>query len=190
MGTYESTAFWGMFVVVLTIVSLSVCGALALIGGALAVTLRDPIYAVLALVKAMLGLAGIYFLLGAEYVGAIQVIVYAGAILVTFLFVVMLVNLSPEDIPPFPRGIALYGNLILAVAWLLLLSTALSAILEIPAPEQVLLHVEPLPYLYGTLPPLGKALFTAYAFPFELLSVTLLIGIVGASLLVQKRPSS
>ncbi|MCS7152503.1 MAG: NADH-quinone oxidoreductase subunit J [Bacteroidia bacterium] len=170
----------------LTLIALGIFGVIALTGGALAVVLRDPIYAVLSLVKAMLGLAAVYFILGAEYIGAIQVIVYAGAILVTFLFVVMLVNLTPADIPPLPRGLNLYGALILAITWMVTLSIALKAVLELPDPEEAM-GMPTDQYLFGTLPPIGKALFTAYALPFEVLSITLVVGIVGASLLAQKR---
>ncbi|MCS6895259.1 MAG: NADH-quinone oxidoreductase subunit J [Bacteroidia bacterium] len=168
------------------LIALGIFGIAALVGGALAVVLRDPIYAVLSLVKTMIGLAAVYFILGAEYIGAIQVIVYAGAILVTFLFVVMLVNLSPQDIPPLPRGLNLYGPIALSVMWMLTLSLALRSILDLPNPEEVH-HMPTDQYLFGTLPPIGKALFTAYAFPFELLSITLIVGLIGASLLVQKR---
>lgn len=171
---------------VLTLIALGVFGMIALTGGALAVVLRDPIYAVLSLVKAMLGLAAVYFILGAEYIGAIQVIVYAGAILVTFLFVVMLVNLTPADIPPLPRGLSLYGALGLATLWIAVLSIALKGVLELPNPEEAV-GIPTDEYLFGTLPPIGKTLFTAYALPFELLSITLVVGIVGASLLAQKR---
>ncbi len=155
----------------------------------MAITLRNPIYAVLSLVVGMLGIAGVYFLLGAEYLGAIQVIVYAGAILVTFLFVVMLVSLAPEDIPPIPRGMPLYITLLVAGGWMGVLAYALRSVVDLPTPAQAQNTDSDLPYLYGTLPPVSKTLFTAYAFPFELLSVTLLIGLIGASLLVQKRPT-
>ncbi len=187
MGTYKGMGFLGYVCGVLTLVGLAVGGLLALIGGALAVTLRDPIYAVLSLIKAMIGLAVVYFTLSAEYLGAIQVIVYAGAILVTFLFVVMLINLTAADVSPLPRGLPLYGALLLSGGWMVVLSWLLRAILDLPSFSQA---VQPeavgVSYLYGTLPPVGKVLFTAYAFPFELLSVTLLVGLVGAALLAKK----
>lgn len=190
MGTSKGIAFLGYVCAVLVLIGLGIFGLLALVGGSLAVTLRNPIYAVLALIKAMIGLAGVYFLLGAEYLGAIQIIVYAGAILVTFLFVVMLVNLTPDDIPPLPRGPQLYVALVVSIGWMVLLALALTSIMELPAPNEVFAQEDAtVPYLYGTLPPVGKALFTAYAFPFEVLSVTLLVGLIGAALLVQKRPS-
>ncbi|MCX8112228.1 MAG: NADH-quinone oxidoreductase subunit J [Bacteroidia bacterium] len=170
----------------LTLIALGLLGGMALLGGVLAVLLRDPVYAVLSLVKTMVGLAAVYFILGAEYIGAIQIIVYAGAILVTFLFVVMLVNLMPEDIPPLPRGPKLYGALGVAILWMLTLTISLRAVLDLPDPEES--HAMPTnQYLFGTLPPIGKVLFSAYAFPFELLSITLVIGMIGASVLVQKR---
>ncbi|MEN2992458.1 MAG: NADH-quinone oxidoreductase subunit J [Bacteroidia bacterium] len=169
-------------------IPIGVGGTLALVGAAFAVVLRDPIYAVLALVKSMLGLALVYFGLGADYFGAIQIIVYAGAILVLFLFVVMLVNLTPSDISPLPRGLPLYGAIALALLWMGLLSWGLSALGEAPplsAPEAA-----GIPYLYQNLKAIGKVLLTAYALPFEVLSLTLLVGLIGATLLTQKRPKS
>ncbi len=165
-------------------------GLLALAGGGLTVILRDPIYAVLSLILTMLSLAGVYFLLEAQYMGIIQIIVYAGAILVTFLFVVMLISLSRVDITSLPRGLGLYGPLLLSLGWFALLVYGLRSILTVPARPEVLTEAgQPVEYLYGTVSPVGKALFTAYLLPFELLSFTLLVGIVGAILLVQKSVS-
>jgi len=161
---------------------------LILLGAALAGALRDPVYAVLSLVLTMLGIAGVYFLLGAEYIGIIQVIVYAGAILVTFLFVVMLISLTKSDIPPLPRGLALWGPLGLSLGWAALLLYGLQDVRELPLRSQVLAQEDVPQFLYGPIKPIGKALFTAYVLPFELLSFTLLVGIVGAILLVQKKP--
>ncbi|MCS7163179.1 MAG: NADH-quinone oxidoreductase subunit J [Bacteroidia bacterium] len=163
-------------------------GMLALAGAALAIALRDPIYAVLALVKSMLGLALVYFGLGADYFGAIQIIVYAGAILVLFLFVVMLVNLTPSDIPPLPRGLPLYGAIFLALLWMGLLSWGLRAFGRALPPRAA--EAVGVPYLYQNLKAIGKVLLTAYALPFEVLSLTLLVGLIGATLLTQKRPKS
>ncbi|MCS7188538.1 MAG: NADH-quinone oxidoreductase subunit J [Bacteroidia bacterium] len=168
--------------------AIGLFGCLALIGGAIAVMLRNPVYAVLSLVKSMIGIAIIYFLLSAEYIGAIQIIVYAGAILVAFLFVVMLVNLSSEDIPPLPRGLPLYGGIGLALGWMLLFLWAGFSIREVPSSTQFYSEETlSLPYLYGSVAPLGKTLFTAYAFPFELLSLTLIVGMISASLLVKRK---
>lgn len=165
-------------------------GLLALAGGGLVVSLRDPVYAVLSLILTMLSLAGVYFLLEAQYVGIIQIIVYAGAILVTFLFVVMLISLSRADITPLPRGLGLYGPLLVSLGWFGLLAYGLRSVLTVPSRPEVLTGTgEAAGYLYGTVAPVGKALFTAYFLPFELLSFTLLVGIVGAMLLVQKKPA-
>ncbi len=170
------------------ILALGGLGMLILLGAALAGALRDPVYAVLSLVLTMLGIAGVYFLLGAEYIGIIQVIVYAGAILVTFLFVVMLISLTKSDIPPLPRGLALWGPLGLSLGWAALLLYGLQDVRELPLRSQVLAQEDVPQFLYGPIKPIGKALFTAYVLPFELLSFTLLVGIVGAILLVQKKP--
>jgi len=169
------------------ILALGGLGILVLIGAALAGALRDPVYAVLSLVLTMIGVAGVYFLLGAEYMGIIQVIVYAGAILVTFLFVVMLISLTKSDISPLPRGLALWGPLGICLGWTIFLLYGLQGVKDLPLRTQIL-HQEDAPhFLYGTIKPIGKALFTAYVLPFELLSFTLLVGIVGAILLVQKK---
>ena len=170
------------------ILTLGGLGVLVLTGAALAAGLRDPVYAVLSLVLTMIGVAGVYFLLGAEYLGIIQVIVYAGAILVTFLFVVMLISLTRSDIPPLPRGVALWGPLGISLLWTGLLLYALLELRSLPVRSQVLAQEDIPAFLYGTIKPMGKALFTAYVLPFELLSFTLLVGIVGAILLVQKKP--
>jgi NADH-quinone oxidoreductase subunit J len=170
------------------LLALGLVGALTILGAALAIGLRDPIYAVLSLVLTMLGVAGVYFLLGAEYIGIIQIIVYAGAIMVTFLFVVMLISLSPGDVTPLPRGIVLWGPLGLALGWLSVMLYGLRSVVQLPLRTQVLQEEPAQTYLYGTAKSIGKALFTAYVLPFEELSFTLLVGIVGALLLVQKRP--
>jgi NADH:ubiquinone oxidoreductase subunit 6 (chain J) len=120
------------------ILTLGGLGVLVLVGAALAAGLRDPVYAVLSLVLTMLGVAGVYFLLGAEYLGIIQVIVYAGAILVTFLFVVMLISLTKSDIPPLPRGGALWVPLGISLLWTGLLLYALQEVRAMPVRSQVL----------------------------------------------------
>ncbi len=191
MGTEQRYGYFSYVCAVANlgeILALGGLGILVLSGAALAGALRDPVYAVLSLVLTMLGVAGVYFLLGAEYIGIIQVIVYAGAILVTFLFVVMLISLTRSDIAPLPRGIALWGPLALSLGWAAFLLYGLRDVRELPLRSQVLAQEDVPHFLYGTIKPIGKALFTAYVLPFELLSFTLLVGIVGAILLVQKKP--
>ncbi|MGQ9863066.1 MAG: NADH-quinone oxidoreductase subunit J [Bacteroidia bacterium] len=158
----------------LLILALGMVASAAALASAL---LRNPVYAVLSLVVTMVAWSGIYFSLGSEYIGIIQVIVYAGAVLVLFLFVVMLIGLQKEDIPPLPKGSALYAPV-------LLVTLGLGAItLNLRHVSQLLSLENTTPYLYNSLEALSKPLFLQYLLPFEILSVLILIGLLGATLL-------
>jgi NADH-quinone oxidoreductase subunit J len=118
--------------------------------------------------------------LGAHFVWAVQVLVYAGAIMVLFLFVIMLLNLPREDVPwakhDFRR---------------ILLAAALGVILLIELVLVVGLRAAPvrgaaLPPDFGTTAMIGRLLFTTFLFPFEITSVILLVAIVGAMVLAKK----
>lgn len=166
----------------LFILGLGMVATAAGLGSAL---LRNPVYAVLSLVVTMIAWSGIYFSLGSEYLGIIQIIVYAGAVLVLFLFVVMLIGLQKEDIPPLPKGLALYLPIALVTLGLSAIALNLQSI-----PQLLSTQVEDTPYLYNSLESLSKPLFLQYLLPFEILSVLILIGILGATLLTQKTPTS
>jgi NADH-quinone oxidoreductase subunit J len=125
-------------------------------------------------------LAGLYILLEAHFVWAVQVLVYAGAIMVLFLFVIMLLNLPRED-----------------VAWAthdrrrILLAAGLAGVLLV---ELVLvvgwrggsMTAPPLPAGFGTTETVGRLLFTRFLLPFEITSVILLVAVVGAMVLAKK----
>jgi NADH-quinone oxidoreductase subunit J len=132
------------------------------------------------LIITMGSLAGLYVLLGAHFVWAVQVLVYAGAIMVLFLFVIMLLNVPREDVPwakhDFRR---------------ILLAAALGVILLIELVLVVGLRAAPvrgaaLPPDFGTTATVGRLLFTTFLFPFEITSVILLVAIVGAMVLAKK----
>ena len=92
-------------------------GGLALVASGVVIGQRNPIYSAFALVVTLCSLAGIYGLLGSPFIAALQVIVYAGAIMVLFLFVLMLLNVQRESGPPPNRTLALTaGALVLALA--------------------------------------------------------------------------
>ena len=140
---------------------------------------RHPINSALSLVVVMASLALIYLLLGAEFVAAIQVIVYAGAIMVLFVFVIMLLNAGAEE---RTRGshIALFvgvpGVAVLAgaVAWLLVHSSPQLGGVVIP-------HMEN--YAFGDTHHIARLLFKDFLLPFEVTSVLILIAIMGAVVL-------
>jgi NADH-quinone oxidoreductase subunit J len=154
--------------------------AVLTVGGALVVILhRSPVYSALGLV-ATLGLIATLFLgLDAHMLGFLQVIVYAGAIVVLFLFVIMLLNLQeePETFSP-PLLVALAMGAGVALAGVVAASVT-KAPLGTPA----------LAGGFGGAIPLAERLFTTYLLPFELTSVLLLVAIVGAVVIGKKIPS-
>lgn len=155
--------------------------AVAAVSGLLVIVQRHAVYAALYLIITMGSLAGLYVLLEAHFVWAVQVLVYAGAIMVLFLFVIMLVNLPREDVPWASRDLRRIA-----------LAASLSAVLLIELVLVIGLRTAPAkePALsagFGTTETVGRLLFTKFLFPFEITSVILLIAIVGAMVLAQKR---
>jgi NADH-quinone oxidoreductase subunit J len=148
-------------------------GAMALISSLLVILHRNPVTSALFLVLAFCSLAGIYLLLHAEFVGMVQVIVYAGAIMVLFLFVIMYLNLKSDvetGVQIAVRRSAgwLLGGVLAAEA-LYLFSRRWAAGPGSPPPI-----VEE-----GNTLAIGKLLYTRYLFPFEITSLILLVAMVG-----------
>lgn len=150
-----------------------------LIAGALGVILaRQPIYAVLSLVVSLFALSAIFIALKAYFVAMIQLLVYAGAILVLFLFVVMLLESEPEKGLAFLPGRKL--KLTAVGAGILFICQMAIMIRARPAPPSLAAAGA------GTTKAIGELLFTTYALPFELASILLLVGIIGAVVLAKK----
>jgi NADH-quinone oxidoreductase subunit J len=160
-------------------------GAGAIVASLLVIGQRNPMYSVLLLIVSFAALSGLYILLGAPFVAAIQIIIYAGAIMVLFLFVVMLLNVPTEDPPagyharllggagPRRFGAVLSAALILELAW------AFRRLQGAPMPDgattpQLSVH------------DIGVKLFRDYAFAFEATSVLILVAMVGAIILARK----
>ncbi len=153
---------------------------LAAIASALAfVTRKSPVSAALWLVSTMFSLAALYVMLDAHFIGAVQVLVYAGAIMVVFVFVVMLLNLGSgtETSDARPVAVRLGGG---AVGLALL--AELLTMLRGPLPE-----VERAEPVVNAVSPVSEALFGAYLLPFEITSVLLLAAIVGAVTLARRK---
>ncbi|MGE5277099.1 MAG: NADH-quinone oxidoreductase subunit J [Acidobacteriota bacterium] len=159
--------------------------AVAILFAALMVLNRNPVKSVLSLVVSFFFLAVTYVLLLAPFIAAIQVIVYAGAILVLFLFVLMLLNIPRDTVEKEPRPI----QRVLGGATVLLFAVALINLLgsrggirpgAIGAPD----------ISAGEIGPLARVIYSEYLLPFEALSVLLLAALVGAFVLVEreKRP--
>jgi len=154
--------------------------AIALVASAITVVAHpNPIYSALTLVNALFLIAVMFVLLDAHMIAALQVIVYAGAIMVLFLFVIMLLGLETEDRDSGRlglRGVAVVGGAVLAVQ-LAALSAAASA--KTPAAGVAA--------GYGSTESLAERLFEVHVLPFELTSVLLLVAIVGAMVMARRR---
>ena len=161
-------------------------GAVTLAGALLMVTARNPINGVLWLVVSFLGLAGLFGGLGAHFLAAVQILVYAGAILVLFLFVIMLLNLRPDDVSRLPtlsiRGGV--GGFLVGVAGFCAVVGAV-----ILGSGAFAKRIADLPELDGGAAALAVPLFKDALLPFEVVSLLLLAAIVGSVALTKRRLS-
>ena len=157
--------------------------AAAMLLSALGVILaRNPVRSALCLVVTLFFLAVLFILLDAHLVGALQIVVYAGAIMVLFLVVIMLLNLQTD---PHDEG----PPLLRMGAWLTALAVLLTTVIAAgrslgPA------NSDPLPDGFGTTIALSDRLFTHFLLPFEITSILLLVAVVGAVVLARRRPES
>lgn len=154
--------------------------ALLAIGTAVGVVAnRNPVRSALLLVLNFISLAMLYFTLSAQFLGILQVIVYAGAIMVLFLFVIMLLNLGS------PEAIAQERELRRPLAWLIavgLFALLVSQVFLIISPSAPMAEPE-----VGTARTIGQALFTQWAFPMLIVAVLLTVGVIGSILLARRR---
>ena len=157
---------------------------MAIVSAILMITHKNPVYSAIFLIITFFSIAGFYFLLEAQFIAIVQIIVYAGAIMVLFLFVMMLLNLKRETRLPIgrPFQVALGSGfaLILLVQIFLITKAGLevSKVGEF-SPEKI--------NEVGSVEVIGSQLFTNFLFPFEAASVLLLVGIVGAIILGRKQ---
>jgi len=156
-----------------------VCGALAVVGAILVIAAREPVHSALALVLVMVALAVLYLLLGAPFIAAVQIIVYAGAIMVLFVFVIMLLNAGVEERTDF-SSIAKYVGLPLGFVLMLWASHWLWHSRAAGAIGTAANTAA------ASSRDLSIALFRQYLFPFEATSILILIAILGALVLAKK----
>ncbi len=144
----------------------------------LVVVLRNPIYSALSLLVMFFHVAGLYVTLHAEFLAAIQIIVYAGAILVLYLFVVMLLNVKREERFNQQGTVALFlGVVLLTEAVLLTVSRGFTVAAPDPGREGAAV---------GNTESIGEVLYSTYLFPFEIASLILLVAMIGAVILSKK----
>lgn len=162
--------FFGYFSIVMIVLSL------------LIITRRNPVHSVLWMLVLFFHIAGLYLFLNAEFLAAVQLILYAGAILVLFLFVIMMLNLKEEltaerFIGEWPIGVAL------GISILMLIYFTISKFTQGPVGQYTIEAIKKETHTKT----IGKVLYTEYLFPFEIASLILLIAIVGAIVLAKKR---
>ena len=154
----------------------------ATIGSALmTITRRNPVTAVMSLVATFLSLAGIYATLNAHFVTILQVMVYAGAIMVLFIFVVMILNRDEVQLFSF-KGILTRAVGVFAVGYVSYIGAQVvwtQRGLKTPLGALLRSGVTPPPEGYGTVAGVGSSLFREFVFPFEAISLLLLVAVVG-----------
>jgi NADH-quinone oxidoreductase subunit J len=161
-----------------------VFGAITVIASILVIGQRNPMHSVMLLITSFGALAGLYVILDAPFTAVTQIIIYAGAIMVLFLFVVMLLNVPREEAPPpgLARLLGPGGIKAAAVLSVVLAAEMVWALSRIGAghfrPEEAA--------QVSSVANIGQVLFTKHAFAFEVTSILILVAMVGAVVLAQK----
>lgn len=159
--------------------------AAVMIGSAaMVITARNPVHSVLYLILAFFNAAGLFVLIGAEFVAMILVIVYVGAVAVLFLFVVMMLDINIQT--RMRQGIKKYLPVALIIGGILLvqLIVVIGAI-QVPAAEQIALPIPDATQVTNTRA-LGNVLYTQYAFAFQMAGLVLLVAMIGAIVLTHR----
>ncbi len=168
------------------VVTFWIFSAIAVASALLCVTRRNPVASALWLVLTMFSLAGIFVLLEAHFIAAMQVLVYAGAIMVLFLFVIMLLNVGRTETTDLPGWMG--HVLMLAIG--AVLAVELWAITRMAPAEAIRLPAGTMQQLteqQGAVKVISGPLFRDYLVPFEITSVLLLAAVVGAVVLAKRR---
>jgi NADH-quinone oxidoreductase subunit J len=156
--------------------------ALALVSALVVVVHRNPVYSTMSLVVTLVSLAALFVLLGAPFIAALQVLIYTGAIVVLFLFVIMLLNVQAEEMPQGGQA---------AQRWASILAAAVFAGFLVMLFRQAG-GAEPGPLTPDlvSLRNLARELFSAYLLPFEIVGLLLLVAVVGATIVARRPPAA
>lgn len=151
----------------------------SVISSILVISFRNTLSSAVSLVLSLFGVACLFALLGAHFLAAMQILIYAGAVMVLFVFVIMLLNLGREELlkikMSFPTVVGILFGGYLATLLVLRLGYLSEPFRPLEAVQD-----------YGTVRGVGRLLFTDYLIPFELTSILLLVAIVGAVVLAKK----
>ena len=164
-----------------------VFSAMLLFAATMVITVRNPVKAALSLVLTFVSASGLWFLLEAEFLAIVLVLVYVGAVMVLFLFVVMMLDINVARLREGFAEYLPYGGLIavlLVIEMALIITAGHFSTESMPEPA-------PLPAGHSNTRELGRILYTQYAYPFEIAALILLVAIVAAiSLTLRKRKTS
>ncbi len=164
--------FFGLLAIILVVTAMMVIIA------------SKPVHSAMFLVTNLLGVAVLYLTLSAEFLAAVQVILYAGAVMVLFLFVITLLNPTEREAPDPIRNQALVGAVLAFVLLGLVAILLLAGVFRSPFAAY-----PPQPVTWGdNVQAVGTVLFTQYLLPFEVISILLLVAIVGATVISRSRP--
>lgn len=145
------------------------------------VVATNPVHSAIFLILTLFNTSGIFIMLGAEFLAAVQVIVYAGAVLVLVLFVLMLVD--PDDLPEFHTGRPVQRAVAILLGIILLLEVGIAILTRTvvgPAGNANAMTIE---FLGGNVQAMGNVLYSNYLLAFEVVSLVLLVGVIGAIVL-------
>lgn len=161
-------------------IAFYVFAATAVVFALTVIAARNPIYSALGLIGCLFAVAGVFALNAAHLVAILQVLVYAGAIMVLILFVIMLLSLTPEELGRPVVNLRKILSVFLLAAVAVVLAGRLGA-----APQAAVPPADP---SFGTIEGVGLMLFSRYLLPFEMVSLLLLAAILGAAILSRRGP--
>lgn len=151
---------------------------LAVLGGLLMVSLRNPLSGAFSLILSLVSLAGLFAMLHAEFVFILQVLVYAGAIMVLIIFTIMLLNLNKAELEEAP--VSWMRLIFIALVCAVAAFGAIRVFGELPATNAELAAD------FGSIEGVGRVMLSDFLYPFEVISLILLVAVVGVVLLAKK----
>jgi NADH-quinone oxidoreductase subunit J len=164
----------------------TILGAIAVISALGVVVSTNPVHSAVALIVTFVNMAGVFIILGAEFLAAVQVIAYTGAIIVLVLFVIMLVR--PDDLPEFHTGQPVQKTLGILLGLILLGEIAVAVLTREVIGQQGPWSTENIVAAGGNVQVIGQIMYSGYVLPVQLVAVILLVGTIGA--LVLARPEA
>ena len=157
--------------------------AISLASAILVISQRNSVISALYLIVTLGSQAVLYFLLGATFIGVLQIIVYAGAIMVLFLFVIMLLNLKRDEFGPDRKK----GQKILAYLFTIFLTVEILATIRLAFSDRGPSALNSPVFATGSPAVIARSLFIDYVYPFEIVSILLLVAILGVVVLARRK---